>query len=107
MKMDVKPSARGELEITAVNDEYLRRGDLMVETLGRGFAWLDTGSHDSLLDASDYVAAVQKRQGLYVSCIEEIAYRRGFISKEQLLKLAEPLMKTNYGKYLVEVANGL
>ena len=79
----------------------------MVETLGRGFAWLDTGSHDSLLDASDYVAAVQKRQGLYVSCIEEIAYRRGFISKEQLLKLAEPLMKTNYGKYLVEVANGL
>lgn len=90
-----------------MNNEYLRRGDLMVETLGRGFAWLDTGSHDSLLDASDYVAAVQKRQGLYVSCIEEIAYRRGFISKEQLLKLAEPLMKTNYGKYLVEVANGL
>ena len=75
---NVKPSARGELEITAVNNEYLRRGDLMVETLGRGFAWLDTGSHDSLLDASDYVAAVQKRQGLYVSCIEEIAYRRGF-----------------------------
>ena len=104
---NVKPSARGELEITAVNNEYLRRGDLMVETLGRGFAWLDTGSHDSLLDASDYVAAVQKRQGLYVSCIEEIAYRRGFISREQLLKLAEPLMKTNYGKYLVEVANGL
>ena len=103
----IKPSARGELEITAVNNEYLRRGDLMVETLGRGLAWLDTGSHDSLLDASDYVAAVQKRQGLYVSCIEEIAYRRGFITKEQLLKLAEPLMKTNYGKYLVEVANGL
>ena len=104
---NVKPSARGELEITAVNNEYLRRGDLRVETLGRGFAWLDTGSHDSLLDASDYVAAVQKRQGLYVSCIEEIAYRRGFITREQLLKLAEPLMKTNYGKYLVEVANGL
>ena len=104
---NVKPSARGELEITAVNNEYLRRGDLMVETLGRGFAWLDTGSHDPLLDASDYVAAVQKRQGLYVSCIEEIGYRRGFISKEQLLKLAEPLMKTNYGKYLVGVANGL
>ena len=104
---NVKPSARGELEITAVNNEYLRRGDLMGETRGRVFAWLDTGSHDSLLDASDYVAAVQKRQGLYVSCIEEIAYRRGFISKEQLLKLAEPLMKTNYGKYLVEVANGL
>ncbi|HJC56259.1 MAG TPA: glucose-1-phosphate thymidylyltransferase RfbA [Candidatus Eisenbergiella intestinipullorum] len=104
---NVQPSARGELEITAVNNEYLRRGILRVETLGRGFAWLDTGSHDSLLDASDYVAAVQKRQGLYVSCIEEIAYRRGFITKEQLLKLAEPLMKTNYGKYLVEVANGL
>ena len=104
---NVKPSARGELEITAVNNEYLRRGDLRVETLGRGFAWLDTGSHDSLLDASDYVAAVQKRQGLYVSCIEEIAYRRGFINREQLLKLAEPLMKTNYGKYLVEDANGL
>ena len=104
---NVKPSARGELEITAVNNEYLRRGDLMVETLGRGFAWLDTGSHDSLLDASDYVAAVQKRQGLYVSCIEEIAYRRGFIDREQLLKLAEPLLKTAYGQYLVDVANGL
>lgn len=78
-----------------------------METLGRGFAWLDTGNHDSLLDAADYVAAVQKRQGLYVSCIEEIAYKRKFITREQLLALAEPLMKTNYGKYLVEVANGL
>ena len=104
---NVKPSARGEIEITSINNEYLRRGTLMVETLGRGFAWLDTGSHDALLDASDFVAAVQKRQGMYISCIEEIAFRRGFISKEQLLKLAEPLMKTNYGKYLVEVANGL
>lgn len=104
---NVKPSARGELEITSVNNEYLRRGTLRVETLGRGFAWLDTGSHDSLLDAADFVAAFQKRQGLYVSCIEEIAYKRGFISREQLLKLAEPLMKTNYGQYLVEVANGL
>ena len=104
---NVKPSARGELEITAVNNEYLRRGDLMVETLGRGFAWLDTGNHDALLDASDFVAAVQKRQGMYISCIEEIAFRRGFIDREQLLRLAEPLMKTNYGKYLVEVANGL
>ena len=103
----VKPSARGEIEITSINNEYLRRGTLHVETLGRGFAWLDTGNHDSLLDASDFVAAVQKRQGLYISCIEEIAYRRGFITKEQLLALAEPLMKTNYGKYLVEVANGL
>lgn len=104
---NVKPSARGEIEITSINNEYLRRGTLHVETLGRGFAWLDTGNHDSLLDASDFVAAVQKRQGMYISCIEEIAYRRKFISREQLLALAEPLMKSNYGKYLVEVANGL
>ena len=104
---NIKPSARGELEITAVNNEYLNRGKLMVETMGRGFAWLDTGNHDSLLDASDFVCAFQKRQGLYISCIEEIGYKRGFIDREQLLKLAEPLMKTDYGKYLVEVANGL
>ena len=103
----VKPSARGEIEITSVNSEYLQRGQLRVETLGRGFAWLDTGNHDSLLDAADFVAAFQKRQGLYISCIEEIAYKRGFIDKEQLLQLAEPLLKTNYGKYLTEVANGL
>ena len=104
---NVKPSARGEIEITSINNEYLRRGSLMVETLGRGFAWLDTGNHNSLLDAADFVAAGQKRQGMYISCIEEIAYKRGFITKEQLLKLAEPLMKTDYGKYMVEVANGL
>lgn len=104
---NVKPSARGEIEITSINNEYLSRGELRVETLGRGFAWLDTGNHDSLLDAADFVAAFQKRQGLYISCIEEIAYKRGFITKEQLLKLAEPLMKTEYGKYMVEVANGL
>ena len=104
---NVKPSARGEIEITSINNEYLSRGSLQVETLGRGFAWLDTGNHDSLLDAADFVAAFQKRQGLYISCIEEIAYKRGFIDKEQLLALAQPLMKTNYGKYLVEVANGL
>ena len=104
---NVKPSARGEIEITSVNNEYLQRGTLNVETLGRGFAWLDTGNHDMLLAAADYVAAIQKRQGLYVSCIEEIAFKRGFIDREQLLKLAEPLMKTEYGKYLVEVANGL
>ncbi len=104
---NVKPSARGEIEITAINNEYLRRGTLRVETMGRGFAWLDTGNHDSLLEAADFVAAFQKRQGLYISCIEEIAYKRGFISKEQLLTLAEPLLKTDYGKYLVEVANGL
>lgn len=104
---NVKPSARGEIEITAVNNEYLKRGTLQVETLGRGFAWLDTGNHDMLLDAADFVAAFQKRQGLYISCIEEIAYKRGFIDREQLLKLAEPLMKTAYGQYLVDVANGL
>ncbi|MBO5341864.1 MAG: glucose-1-phosphate thymidylyltransferase RfbA [Lachnospiraceae bacterium] len=104
---NVKPSARGEIEITSINNEYLSRGELNVRTLGRGFAWLDTGNHDALLDASDFVAAFQKRQGLYISCIEEIAYKRGFITKEQLLALAEPLMKTPYGQYLVEVANGL
>ena len=104
---DVKPSARGEIEITSINNAYLERGDLHVETLGRGFAWLDTGNHDALLDAADFVAAFQKRQGLYISCIEEIAYKRGFITKEQLLKLAEPLMKTEYGQYLKEVAGGL
>lgn len=104
---NVKPSERGEIEITSVNNAYLERGDLHVETLGRGFAWLDTGNHDALLDAADFVATFQKRQGLYISCIEEIAYKRGFIDKEQLLKLAQPLLKTAYGKYLVEVANGL
>ena len=104
---NVKPSARGEIEITAVNNEYLNRGDLRVETMGRGFAWLDTGNHDSLLDAANFVAAFQKRQGLYISCIEEIAYKRGFMDKEQLLLLAEPLSKTDYGKYMIEVANGL
>jgi glucose-1-phosphate thymidylyltransferase len=104
---NVKPSARGEIEITSINNEYLNRGELRVETMGRGFAWLDTGNHDSLLDAADFVCAFQKRQGLYVSCIEEIAFKRGFIDRDQLLKLAEPLMKTDYGKYLVEVANGL
>lgn len=104
---NVKPSARGEIEITSINNEYLQRGTLQVETLGRGFAWLDTGSHDMLLDAADFVAAFQKRQGLYISCIEEIAYKRGFITKEQLLELAKPLLKTAYGQYLVDVANGL
>jgi len=103
----IKPSARGELEITAVNNEYLNRGNLHVETLGRGFAWLDTGNHDMLLAAAEFVSTFQKRQGMYVSCIEEIAFKRGFINKEQLLKLAEPLMKTEYGKYLVDVSNGL
>ena len=104
---NVKPSARGEIEITSINNEYLRRGDLHVETLGRGFAWLDTGSHDNLLEAANFVATFQKRQGMYVSCIEEIAFRRGFINKEQLLALAQPLLKTAYGQYLVDVAEGL
>ncbi len=104
---NVKPSARGEIEITSINNEYLKRGTLHVETLGRGFAWLDTGSHDNLLEAANFVATFQKRQGMYVSCIEEIAYRRGFISRDQLLALAEPLLKTAYGQYLVDVANGL
>ena len=104
---NVKPSARGEIEITSINNEYLNRGTLQVETLGRGFAWLDTGNHDMLLDAADFVAAFQKRQGLYISCIEEIAYKRGFIDKAQLEKLAQPLLKTAYGQYLMDVANGL
>lgn len=100
---NVKPSARGELEITSVNNEYLKRGKLTVQTLGRGLAWLDTGSHDSLLEASQFVETVQKRQGLYISCIEEIAYNRGFIDEVQLLKLTQPLLKTEYGKYLKNI----
>lgn len=102
---NVKPSERGELEITSVNNEYLRRGKLKVELFGRGMAWLDTGTHKGLLDASNYVEAVQTRQGLYIACLEEIAYRKGYINKEQLLELAKPLMKTDYGKYLVKVSN--
>lgn len=104
---NVKPSARGEIEITSVNNEYLKRGTLSVETLGRGFAWLDTGNHDMLLAAADFVSAFQKRQGLYISCIEEIAYKRGFIDAQQLKKLAEELIKTEYGQYLMDIANGL
>lgn len=104
---NIKPSARGELEITSVNNEYLRRGLLKVEKLGRGMAWLDTGNHDSLLDASNYVASIQKRQGLYISCVEEIAYKMGYIDRDQLLRLAEPMLKTEYGKYLIDISNGL
>ena len=102
---NVEPSERGELEITAVNNEYLKRGKLKVELFGRGMAWLDTGTHKGLLDASNYVEAVQTRQGLYIACLEEIAYRKGYIDKEQLLDLAKPLMKTEYGIYLVKIAD--
>lgn len=101
---DIKPSARGELEITEVNNVYLKQGKLKAELFGRGMAWLDTGTHENLLEASQFVAIVQKRQGVYVSCIEEIAYRKGYISKEQLEKLAKPMLKMDYGKYLMKVA---
>ena len=97
---NVKPSARGEIEITTVNEMYLSEGKLNVKNLGRGVAWLDTGTHDALLEAATYVEAIQKRQGFYIACIEEIAYAKEWISKGQLQKLAEPMMKTEYGKYL-------
>ncbi|KAA5806379.1 glucose-1-phosphate thymidylyltransferase RfbA [Thermoanaerobacterium thermosaccharolyticum] len=102
---NVKPSARGEIEITSVNNEYLRREKLKVELLGRGMAWLDTGTPAGLLNAANFVEAIQTRQGLYVACIEEIAYRKGYIDKEQLIKLAEPLKKVEYGKYLLNLLN--
>jgi glucose-1-phosphate thymidylyltransferase len=103
---NLEPSDRGELEITDLNRKYLEEGNLMVEHFGRGMAWLDTGTHDGLLEASNFVEAIQKRQGLYISCIEEIAYRLGYIDSEQLKKLAKPLMKTNYGKYLYDISEG-
>ena len=101
---NVKPSARGEIEITSINNEYLSRGELSVELLGRGMAWLDTGTYDGLLEASNFISTIQKRQGLYVSCIEEISYRNGWISKEQLLDLAKTY-KTEYGEYLKYIAD--
>ncbi|MBI5209632.1 MAG: glucose-1-phosphate thymidylyltransferase RfbA [Elusimicrobia bacterium] len=101
----LKPSARGELEITALNNEYLRRGGLTVKLMGRGFAWLDTGTYDSLLEAADFVRIVEKRQGLQIACVEEIAYRLGHIDRRQLLRLAGKLDKTSYGRYLREVAD--
>ena len=101
---NIQPSARGEKEITAVNNEYLRRGTLRVELFSRGVAWLDTGTHAGLLEASDFVSIVQRRQGLYVSCIEEIAYRQGYIGREQLTALAQPMIKTDYGQYILRVA---
>lgn len=100
---NVKPSARGEIEITTVNNTYLERGQLSVELLGRGMAWLDTGTYDGLLEASNFIATIQKRQGMYVSCIEEIAFRNGWLSKEQLLQLASGY-KTEYGEYLAYIA---
>jgi glucose-1-phosphate thymidylyltransferase len=102
----IKPSPRGELEITDVNLAYLKRGDLNVEVLGRGFAWLDTGTHDSLIDAGQFVQTVEHRQGLKVACLEEIAYRQGWVSAEQLIKQGEMLKKTGYGQYLLRVADG-
>lgn len=101
---NVKPSHRGELEITSVNIEYQNRGTLNVELFGRGTAWLDTGTHKGLLDASNFVEAIQNRQGLYVACIEEIAFRMGYINREQLLEIAQPLLKTDYGKYLARIS---
>ena len=103
---NIKPSPRGELEITDVNIVYLNRGDLNVEVLGRGFAWLDTGTHDSLIDAGQFVQTVEHRQGLKVACLEEIAYRQGWITTEQLLQQGEALKKTGYGQYLLRVASG-
>ena len=103
----IKPSNRGELEITAVNQEYLEQGNLKVEVMGRGFAWLDTGTHESLLEASNYIQTIENRQGLKVACLEEIACEMGYINKGQLLKLAEPLKKNGYGHYLIERAKEL
>ncbi|WP_041082049.1 glucose-1-phosphate thymidylyltransferase RfbA [Thermotoga profunda] len=102
----VKPSARGELEITDVNREYLRMGKLRVEAFGRGFTWLDTGTPESLLEASNFVATIQRMQGFYVACIEEIAYRMGFITRTQLLELGEMMKNTEYGRYILEIARG-
>ena len=104
---NIKPSDRGELEITTVNQQYLNQNNLLVEVMGRGYAWLDTGTHESLLEASNYIQTIENRQGLKVACIEEIACQMGYISKEQLLLLAEPLKKNGYGQYLIQRANEL
>ena len=101
----VRPSARGELEITSVNQEFLRREQLLVQTLGRGFAWLDTGTHDSLSEASTFVEVIEKRQGLKIACLEEIAYRAGWLTREALIELAAPMAKNQYGQYLLRVAD--
>ena len=101
----IKPSARGELEITTVNQEFLSMGELKVQTLGRGFAWLDTGTHDSLSEASTFIEVIEKRQGLKIACLETIAYRKGWITKEKLREVAQPMAKNQYGQYLLRVAN--
>ena len=101
---NIKPSARGELEITTVNQEYLKRGELKVQTLQRGFAWLDTGTHDSLSEASTFIEVIEKRQGQKVACLEEIAYKKGWITKEKLTEVAQPMIKNEYGKYLMRLA---
>lgn len=101
---NIKPSDRGELEITSVNEEYLKKGKLKVKLLGRGFAWFDAGTHDSFLEAGEFVATIENKTGLMIGCIEEIAYKNNWITKDQLLELAKPLRKTDYGKYLIEVA---
>ena len=100
----IKPSARGELEITSVNQEYLNQGNLLVKKLQRGFAWLDTGTHDSLSEASTFIEVIEKRQGLKIACLEEIAFKKGWISKEDLKELAKPMEKNDYGKYLIQLA---
>ena len=104
---NIKPSARGELEITTVNQEYLKRGDLKVQTLQRGFAWLDTGTHNSLSEASTFIEVIEKRQGLKVACLEEIAFKKGWIDSERLREVAKPMAKNEYGKYLLRLADGL
>lgn len=103
----IKPSARGELEITTVNQEFLKNGELKVQTLPRGFAWLDTGTHDSLAEASIYVEVLEKRQGLKIACLEGIAYRQGWISRERMIELAQPMLKNQYGRYLLKVVDEL
>ena len=103
MAKNIKPSARGELEITTVNQEFLKDGELKVQTLGRGFAWLDTGTHDSLSEASTFVEVIEKRQGLKIACLEGIAYRMGWIDEDKMRQLAKPMLKNQYGQYLIKV----
>ena len=103
---DVKPSARGELEITDVNQEFLSAGELKVRTLERGFAWLDTGTHDSLSEASTFIEVIEKRQGLKIACLEEIGYRQGWITSEKMSELAQPMIRNQYGQYLMSLING-